>query len=257
VTTTPNKGYTLPVVGSDYNTWGNELNANWDIVDLNLGGLYDANVAGSSNVTITTSEAQNLAHVLTGSLTGNIEYVLPNVGGFYLIDNATSGTFAVDVIASGGTGVVVPQGSTQLIWSDGTNAYPGAPAVNGDVYIYSSTSLATAVPISSNVQANVTSITLFPGHWLVWGNGFLNAPGLPTQLTLELVINTFSATLPTQPGGGGQVVADVSSAGSGAGLPCGQAFFSLSVATTLYLVVQSGYNAGPVSAFGFLGAVLI
>ena len=39
MTTTPNKGLTLPNVNGDFGVWGGELNGDLSILDANLGGL--------------------------------------------------------------------------------------------------------------------------------------------------------------------------------------------------------------------------
>jgi hypothetical protein len=125
MTTTTNKGYTLPNVGGDYGTWGGETNGNWGIVDANLGGLTTINCAGSSDVTVTPTQAQNLTLQLTGALTGNINLILPAVGGFYFIENQTTGAYTITVItaAGGSIGVGSPQGGNIFVYSDSTNVY--------------------------------------------------------------------------------------------------------------------------------------
>lgn len=114
---TANKNYNNQVTGSNVNTWGVVLNSNFSVIDLNLAGRLALSVAGSANVTVTANQAQNLTHVLTGVLTGNIQYIMPVLGGFYFIQNSTTGAFTLTVTVSGGAGgVVVPQGQSYLIF---------------------------------------------------------------------------------------------------------------------------------------------
>lgn len=122
MTTTSNKGYTLPTVGGDTGTWGTELNSNFSIIDSNFGGAVTINCAGSSNVTVSSGQAQNLILNLTGALTGNIELILPSVGGFYVIQNNCSGGFTITV-QTGGVGSTVNAigGTDTLVYCDGTN----------------------------------------------------------------------------------------------------------------------------------------
>ena len=93
MTTTPQKGYTLPTIGADFGVWGNELNGDLGIIDNNLGGMNSKSVAGNTNVTATGTEMQNLIQKLTGTLTGSIFYLMPSVQGFWIISNTTSGAF--------------------------------------------------------------------------------------------------------------------------------------------------------------------
>lgn len=116
-TYTSNKNYQLQATGDNANTWGTILNTNvFTIIDSNLGGRLSISVAGSSDVTATQAQAANLKHTLTGVLTGNISYILPNAGGFFSVKNSTTGSFSVTVKPLGGTGIVVPQGSTMLLF---------------------------------------------------------------------------------------------------------------------------------------------
>jgi hypothetical protein len=122
---TPNKGYSLPTVAGDLNQWGVFLNQGTSIMDNNMGGQAIVNVAGAADVTATTANAQNLVQSLTGLLTGNISYLLPDVGSFYIINNATTGAFTVTVktTAGGSSGVIVPQGTQLAVYSRGGNVW--------------------------------------------------------------------------------------------------------------------------------------
>jgi hypothetical protein len=124
MTTTATKGYTLPVVGADFNSWGTELNGNFSIIDNNMGGINSNSMAGSSGgtYTVTSAAAQNVVQQMTGTITGAVSYQMPAQQGFWIIDNNTSGAFNVYVTsAGGGTVVLAPPGGTQLIYSDATN----------------------------------------------------------------------------------------------------------------------------------------
>jgi len=106
--------------GDQSNAWGSVLNSQvFGNIDQALGSPYAANVAGNSDVTLSQANALNLAHNLTGVLTGSINYIFPaSAGRIVIINNGTSGSFTVTVKASGGTGVVVPQGTRQFVLLD-------------------------------------------------------------------------------------------------------------------------------------------
>ena len=122
---TPNKGYSLPTVAGDLNQWGVFLNQGTSIMDNNMGGQAFVNVAGAADVTATAANAQNLVQSLTGVLTGDISYLLPNVGSFYIINNATTGAFTLTIktTAGGSNGVIVPQGTQLAVYSRGGNVW--------------------------------------------------------------------------------------------------------------------------------------
>lgn len=128
----PNKGYTQPSYGSEVGTWGSDLNNNFTgIVDLNLGGITTVSLS-SANVTLSSTQAQNLNIFLTGTLTASVIVSTPCIGFFWVLNN-TTGSYTVSLQANFGSGAVgstftIPQGTSQLFVSDTTNGLRyGAP----------------------------------------------------------------------------------------------------------------------------------
>src|SRR6185312_6843705 len=129
MTATQNKSLTELANGADVNTWDVPTNANWATVDTALGGVTSLNVTGQGG-TISLNLAQYTPPIIlvSGTLTANINYQLPlNVGGFWFINNATTGAFAVEFsYPGGGQAVFIPQGNVsgiymQLVVGDGVN----------------------------------------------------------------------------------------------------------------------------------------
>lgn len=114
-------------------SWGSNFNSNViALIDNALGSAF-AQTLTSSDVTLSTANAGNLTHNLTGTLTTNVNYIFPaNAGRFLIIKNGTTGAFSVTVKPSGGTGVVIPQGTTQIVYIDPSNttAYIPVSAAN-------------------------------------------------------------------------------------------------------------------------------
>lgn len=79
------------------------------------------NVAGNSNVTLTTAQAANLLIQPTGALTGSIAIIVPTSVATYHFFNNTTGNFQITVRTLAGTGIVVPQGTHAILDCDGTN----------------------------------------------------------------------------------------------------------------------------------------
>ncbi len=95
-------------------------------------GFFDyttINVAGTGNYTLTGGELDRIAYKLTGVLTGARNIIVPATVEQYWVNNATSAAFDLTVKTLAGTGVVVPQGASMLLYSDGSNvvAAEGAP----------------------------------------------------------------------------------------------------------------------------------
>lgn len=102
--------------------WGTTLNTTLDKLDALLAASLSKSVAGGSDVTLTKDEVKGQALTLTGTLTANINVVLPRAG-TWVIYNNTSGAYTVTIKGSaGGTGTEVTQGQADYIFGDGTNA---------------------------------------------------------------------------------------------------------------------------------------
>ena len=203
-TTSANKGYSVPAVGGDADSWGTELNSTLGIIDTNMGGVATVSVAGSTNVTASTAQAQNLVQKLTGALTGSISYLLPATGGFYIIDNETSGAFTVTVIttAGGSVGVLPPQGTRNLVYSDATNVYdvvsfPGG-SLTGALNEYQGANIASAT--TTDIGAATGNYIHITGTTTITGLGTIQAGTERTVIfdgALTLTYNATSLKLPS------------------------------------------------------------
>lgn len=141
-TFTPNLNLQLQGVGDNANTWGTILNsAVFTNIDMALGSSIAPSVAGNTDFVLNATQALNLYHNPTGTLTGNINYIFPaNCARILLFNNGTSGNFSLTVKSSGGTGIVLPQGA--IVW----------------VYINSTGNIAT-LPFGTTCYQNIASAT--------------------------------------------------------------------------------------------------
>lgn len=163
---TNNYSLTQPTVGGDLNTWGGVLNnAVIGVLDTILGANFAVAIT-TNDVTLTTSQFQSAIFIVTGALTGNRNLIIPfspnsasvACGGCFVVVNNTTGGYNLSVItaATASTGIVVPQGATAFLYSDGTNVgycsngLPGfALASNGNP---NKTLAGTAASINTNAQ---------------------------------------------------------------------------------------------------------
>ncbi len=153
--------------------WSGPVNADWDIIDRAFGGvLSKSTTGGTTNLTIT--ETQNLVLVISGTLVSNAIFTLPLntaasgiVAGQWIVKNSTTGAFTVTIspTSGGGTSVLIPQGETVSIFSDGTNV---AFADNPSSYITAAfaarsvlagTAMTGGGALSSNVTLNADQAT--------------------------------------------------------------------------------------------------
>jgi len=147
----------LMETGSNANTWGNNTNTNLETVDAFTAGYLSKSVAGSTNVTLTTSattsptvESANKVLDLNGTLTGNITVFVPQKENNYLVYNNTSGSFTLDVAATGGTGVQIDQGKYEWIYCDGTNV------AKAELGTSNASELSSGTLADARLSANVT-----------------------------------------------------------------------------------------------------
>lgn len=241
---TPNKGYSLPTVAGDLNQWGVFLNQGTSIMDNNMGGQAIVNVAGAADVTATAANAQNLVQSLTGVLTGDISYLLPNVGSFYIINNATTGAFTVTVktTAGGSSGVIVPQGTQLAVYSRG-----------GDVWIFDGRTGGGGAANSRTFQGALTivsgGLTISAGGATITGN-----VGITGSLTSSGALTVTSGGFTVSAGGGVVTGAlTVSTAGASGNQVTNYSQFAQNNANPGYISLPGGYRR----AFGTSSVVLV
>lgn len=127
--TTPEKAFAIPLHGSNVDDWDIPLNANTSSLDSILGATIPITVT-SADVTLTQTQANNLGFLVTGILTGNRKLIFPAIGGFFFVNNQTTGAFTLSVGTTvPGAFIAVPQGATSLIYLDGTNAANGTQSI--------------------------------------------------------------------------------------------------------------------------------
>ena len=129
---TTNKGLNQPALNST--SWNTPLNDNFGYIDAALGGVTTINTTGigTTPVSLTLTEYQNLILNVTGPLTANVTYQMPSgVGGEWIVSNNTTGAFTLTIRnAAAGAQVVIPTGGRRTVYSDGTNVYFADSAVN-------------------------------------------------------------------------------------------------------------------------------
>jgi hypothetical protein len=102
----------------DYRAW---------IAPRSFAGRLNLSVAGGTDVILTAAQARNDILNFTGTLTGNINIIVPDSPQTWAVSNNTSGAYTLTVKTVSGTGVAVKQGSTITLVSDGTNVVSTVP----------------------------------------------------------------------------------------------------------------------------------
>lgn len=97
------------------------VNTGFDSIQQNLAGILTKSVAGAADVTLSAAESYNGIIILTGTLTGNINVIMPASAMKWVVRNQTSGSFSLTVKTATGSGVAVLQGDATILYCDGTD----------------------------------------------------------------------------------------------------------------------------------------
>ena len=120
---------TVQATGENSGTWGQITNTNLLIVEQAIAGFEAVALNATTGATLTVSNGavsngKNAVLKLTGTITSaNVNVVVPVVEKVYIVDNATSGAYAVTVKTTSGTGVVwaAADKGTKMVYGDGTD----------------------------------------------------------------------------------------------------------------------------------------
>ena len=240
--------YKIELVGTgeQAGTWGATTNNNFGSAtpgtyqgfEQAIGGkaTIDLSAGGTIALTLTNSNAAQNARALFldlgGSPSGAVTLQVPAIQKSYIVKNGSGQTVTVEI--SGGTGVAVPNGSTTVVYADGTNVVTGlnyAPALTlgAALPVASGGTGATTLTANNVVIGNGTSAVQFvaPGTSgnLLTSNGTTWTSAVPAPGGIEYEVKTanytaadkegiladtsggaFTVTLPATPATGAQVI---------------------------------------------------
>lgn len=124
-TASANLAIELMSYGEKSTTWGDIVNTGIKILERASTGVTDYAIAGATTTFTATDytlgDWQHASWRFTGVLAANSTVEFPTKDRLYLVENATTGSYTLTVKVSGGTGVTVPQGTTAILVSNGTN----------------------------------------------------------------------------------------------------------------------------------------
>ena len=130
--TSANLKLTVQATGENSGTWGQITNTNLLILEQAIGG-YDAfNVTNASRALTFTngavSNGKNEVIKLTGTLEANVNITIPDsIEKTYTVqDTCDHAGYTLTFKTTSGSGVLLCEGHTYQLWSDGTNVYKGS-----------------------------------------------------------------------------------------------------------------------------------
>ena len=136
-----NLGVQLMTTGEKAGTWGTLTNTNWNIMEQIAGGYVSQALTSGGTVALVKSDGSTGATLatriwkLTGALSDNAIVTVPDsVENWWLIDNASTNAYTVQVKTVSGTGVTwaTTDKGTKLLYSDGTNVVDSTLGVSTD-----------------------------------------------------------------------------------------------------------------------------
>lgn len=200
--TTPNLGITKPQTGQAQPQV--TIATGFDAFDAAVAGRLSKSVAGSADVTLSTTEARNAIYEFTGALTGNVNVIVPNKNRKFIVYNNTSGAFTLTIKTAAGTGIAVTQGTRVWLYCDSTNVVSVATTSGATAALdnLASVNINTSLLAQSGVDLGSTAkpfrdFYLYGGG--TFGTNYFKFTGTPTS-TRTLTIPDRTATLATTSG---------------------------------------------------------
>jgi hypothetical protein len=140
----------------------------------------------------------------------------------------------------------------------GTTTNDNAAAGSVGEIIESNVDSGSAISLTTATAANVTSISLTPGDWDVWGTVAFASGGSTSLSSIIGSINEVSATQATAPNGGAyvQLAGGLVGVGNTQVTPVGSRRITVASPdpVTIYLVATGNFTVSTLSAYGYLGA---
>jgi len=210
----------------------------------------------SSTYTPVPSFASRLLIGVDSGITNGILMRAP-AGGFTVTTDGSLSTANLFVNASGNTVLSGSLTTSQTAGIIGTTTNNNANAGSVGEYIEGTVLLGSAIPLTANTNANITSILLGAGDWDVEGNVGLTWPIATVIIYAMGWVSSSSASIPDAARYNVQPYWDssgipVSDRSSGFSTPSRR--FSLTTTTTIYLSVRASFTTSTCTAYGRISA---
>jgi hypothetical protein len=113
-----------------------------------------------SNLNGVSDEARNMVIIATGTTGGaGKQIVAPLVQKFYIVYNNTSDGYSVNIGASSGAVITIPNGVTVQVYCDGTNFYSAQTGSAGNFNVNGNLTVAGTSSFTGTISANAVSGT--------------------------------------------------------------------------------------------------
>jgi hypothetical protein len=119
-------------------------------------GRLSKSVAGAVDVTLTSTEAGNSILRFYGTLTGNINVIVPADSHTWVVTNDTTGSYSLTLKTPSGTGVVITQGTSALVFCDGTNVVTTMSSIVGPLSVSGAFTALSTMAVTGAITAAST-----------------------------------------------------------------------------------------------------
>ena len=192
----------LQATGENAATWGTKTNSNLELLSQAIAGAANVNVGGSGNYTLvasnyTSDEARAATLVLTGTLTGNRDVIVPTTPKHYAVLNQTSGAFTLTIRQTAGTGVAIPTGNSQIICTSTTCV----DALGASSYGKTLISAASASPARTILGATSIGDALFVAADTSAARSIIGATSVGSSLIVATDVSAARAAISAVPTG--------------------------------------------------------
>ena len=193
--------------GDQSGTWGTTTNTNFGtLLEQAITGVQAITMVNAdytlTNLNGVSDEARNAVLVLGGTNSAIRNVIAPAVNKTYIVKNATVGGYAVVIKTSVSTGITVPNGSTYIVYCDGSEFYTATASS-----VSASTNTPNTVALrdgSGNFAAGTITAALT-------GNVTGNVTGTAGGLSSTLAVGSGGTGL-TSPGTSGNILTSNGSA---------------------------------------------
>lgn len=128
-TFTSNTGQIIQQAHTNLGIWGPLANTNFQISDKQFGGKVTKTFSNADIAIVNedgvADEGKNSIFICTGTLSADVNLILPTAGRHFLVVNNCTGAHTLTAKTVAGTGVVIAQGATMPLYCDGVNILPG------------------------------------------------------------------------------------------------------------------------------------
>jgi hypothetical protein len=195
--------------GEQSGIWGSTTNTNWNLIEQAVTGVAQITMANSnytlSSLNGVSDEARCMVIVATGTNSAVWQIVAPLVKKFYIVNNNTTGGFAVTIGGATGSIVSIPNGTVGQVYCDGTNFFSAQTGSAGNFNVNGTLTVGSIVDTGPLSATTITAATQFSGP----GTGLTG-----TAASLTAGNATVAATATTLNGGNSYNVASLTATGA-------------------------------------------